>query len=360
MKKILFVHEAASQASILSNYLSMSHWKEYSVKHLLYFNHKYYKQWKKWIQINLWLNINDLNNKLNKILAWMKIIIFLVKNSKLIFDADIIHFFAWSTFLPQNLDLFFLKKIMRKKIIMEFNWSDVRKPNHSNQINKFFKFWTWWYYNNDFIVDKKIKKIDKYTDKIIVPYYELYYNVVWSISNQDKISVLYHIIDSSFIFSWKIIKNPNKIKIIHAPTNKWIKWSEYILKIVSELKNKFWNLEYEELTNIPRNTILEKINESDIVIDQLILWDFWVFSLESMYNNKITLCYLLDEVKNKYPSELPIINVNINNLEKKLEEIILNIATYREIWNKWNDYVIKNHSEEVIWRQYIDIIEKRL
>lgn len=357
MKKtnILFVHEAASQASILSNYLYNNFWSEFNINHILYFDHKYYKKWNPNIIKNLGLTSIDVKNTVWKILSWFKILFFILKNSKIILMADVIHFFAWSTFLPKNIDLFFLRKIMKKKIIMEFNWSDVRKPDLSKKINPFFIYWKWGYCNSDYYVDKKIKKIDKYVDKIIVPYFELFFNVNSSIKNENKIEILFHIIDEDFLFNTSKNEN-NKIKIIHAPSNKWIKWSEYIIKIIKNLQKKYENIYYEELTNIPRNTILEKIWESDIVIDQLILWDFWVFSLESMYNNKITLCYLLDTVLNKYSKELPIINVNINNLELKLEDIILNIDDYKKIWNKWKKYIDKYNSENVIWKKYIKII----
>lgn len=358
MKKqnILFVHEAASQAMTLSNFLHSHHADDFNVRHFLYFEHKYYKKWDRSILSSLWLWVDNVSTKFWKILSWARIIFFLLRNIPVILRADVIHFFAGSSFLPGNRDLFFLKKILRKKVIMEFNGSDVRKPELSGKHNPYFNRGIGGYYFSDSIVDAKVQKIEKYSDFIIVPYHELYANVASSVLDEWKLKVLYHIIDADFY--WEDTRDSNNIRIIHAPSNKGIKGSEFISSIIKKLQKKYPQIEYRELTNMPREQILREISQGDIIIDQIVLGDFGVFALESMYNNKITLCYLLDFVLKQYPKDLPIVNVDFDTLESKLEEIVLKLPEYKKSAAKWNSYIKVHHIEKVIWEKYIELLRE--
>ena len=58
-------------------------------------------------------------------------------------------------------------------------------------------------------------------------------------------------------------------------------------------------------------------------MDQFILGSFGVSSIEVMALGKPVLCYIMDQVEINLPEACPIINANLDNLESKLEQLIL-------------------------------------
>lgn len=360
MKNILFVHEVASQAEILSKAILKSNlW--FNIKRILYFNHKYYKQAEKEDNILISANLDiDLYKKSffwRLIISW-RLIIFLIQNINIILKADIIHFFSWSSFLPLNIDLFFLKKIFKKKIIMEYNGSEIRQPNFSNKINIFYKLSEWCHYFSDSIVKKRLKRNIKYCDKIILPYPELFLqanNILWK---SNKLIILPHIIDYQFLKNIDKQKNIwDKIKILHAPSNLNTKWTMYIREIIKLLKLKYNFIDYKEITNKKREDIFKEFKNTDIVIDQMLIWDFWIFALEAMSAWVITISYLLDQVEKSYPKNLPIINANLFTLYSKIEKLILDKNQINIIGKKSQEYVFDNHSEDVIFKKYKELLD---
>lgn len=360
-KNILFVHEVASQAEILWNAIFYWNLGPYNIKRIIYFNHKYYKQTEKEndILISADLNINAYKNWfLWKITTAIKLIVFLFMNLNIILKADIIHFFSGSTFLPKNIDLFFLKVILKKKIIMEYNGSEIRQPDFSKNLNIFYQLSEGCHYFSDNTVKKNLLRNIKYMDKVILPYPEVFLqikNIIWK---SNKLVMLPHIIDYTFLqkYSWIQYKN-SSFKILHAPSNLNTKWTKFIREVVKNLKLKYNFINYVEITNKSRKEVFLELNNTDLVIDQMLIWDFWIFALESMGVWIATISFLLDEVIKEYPSDLPIINANLLTLYSKIEELILDRNLTYLIWQRSRKYVHDNHSEPIILEKYKEILD---
>lgn len=59
------------------------------------------------------------------------------------------------------------------------------------------------------------------------------------------------------------------IKIVHCPSHRASKGSTEIKNAVFELKNKYQNIEYIELSQVPNHVVISTIAQADLVIDQL-------------------------------------------------------------------------------------------
>jgi len=365
-KNILFVHEVASQAEILSSYLIEKYSDIYDVKRIIYFNHKYYKTLKYPETVfDAWCDIGEYK----KWFLWQlktswKLLSFLWKHKRIILQADVIHFFSGSSFFPKNIDIFFLKFFLKKKIIMEYNGSEMRQPLYSQSINIFYRLSEGCHYFNDKQVKKKLLKIHNYFDVIIVPYPELILqikNIIFN-STDKKIQFLPHIIDippeKNMRYLWKIKEDFSQtFTIIHAPSNKNTKGSVYIQKIVHDLQKKYPYVIYKELHNIPREEVLREIKNADCVIDQMLIGDIWIFALEALAYGTPVFAFLLEEVYENYPKDFPVINANLLNLFIQLESFLRKSLQDRIIISDTSrNYTEKNHSLEIIWEKYRNII----
>lgn len=134
----------------------------------------------------------------------------------------------------------------------------------------------------------------------------------------------------------------NVVKIVHAPSDEGIKGTKFIIHAIEQLKKKNLNFEFEIIKDRPNNETIEIIRSADILIDQMVAGWYGLISVEAMALGKTVVCFLRDELYNYFP-DIPIINLNPDNLAEGLEKIILEkdkLASYGE---KGRKYVEKYH-----------------
>lgn len=136
-----------------------------------------------------------------------------------------------------------------------------------------------------------------------------------------------------------------KIKIVHIPSDDGIKGTNYVTEAIEKLKNENLNFEFELIRNKPHDEVKEIIRNADILIDQMVAGWYGLISIESMALGKTTVCYLRDELYNYIP-DIPIINLNPDNLAEGLKKLITEkekLSGYgkagRKYTEKYHDYI---------------------
>jgi len=268
---------------------------------------------------------------------------------KVIKNYDIFHFHFSKTFFSSNFDVLLLK-CFKKKIIMHFWGDDVRLYSIAQKYNKYLTM---------FPVDrkgekkkkKKLKKICKYVDAVIVADAELF-NYVKIFSN--KIFFLPQVIK---VEDYKVVypdPEKKKIKIVHAPSFRKIKGTEIIVKVINDLKRKY-DFEFILLQNTPNRKLLEILTEADIIIDQILLGTYGIFSIESMACGKPVICYINNYYRKMYPKDLPIISANPDNIREILEDLIKDGKKREKIGIKSRKFVENYHNAERVVGKLINI-----
>ena len=116
-----------------------------------------------------------------------------------------------------------------------------------------------------------------------------------------------------------------KIKIIHAPTNRYYKGSKKIIEIGNQLMNTY-NVDFELIENEDHKMLMNKKMNCDILIDQIGDrggWGYGMSSVESMAMGTCCATQINDKLHNMIPDH-PFINITENNIYKKLSEVIEN------------------------------------
>jgi hypothetical protein len=123
----------------------------------------------------------------------------------------------------------------------------------------------------------------------------------------------------------EILKN-DKLTICHAPTKRYLKGTEYLLKAVDELKAKF-DFNFLLIENKPHKEVINiKKQKCDVLIDQLT--DFGGFgygmnSMECLSMGIPSITYINSQYE-KFLKKHPFINANKDNIKEVLEKILRN------------------------------------
>ena len=120
-------------------------------------------------------------------------------------------------------------------------------------------------------------------------------------------------------------KNTNElIRIVHAPSKRKSKGTEYVLKALQELKKKYDNIEFVLVEGKTQKEAREIYKTADIIVDQLHIGTYGVFAIEGMALGKPVITYINEMMKERLPSDLPIVSAGADTIKEVLEQLILN------------------------------------
>lgn len=272
----------------------------------------------------------------------------LVEEIKDLFICDIFHFHYGQT-LMYNSDLAILK-FFRKKIFMEFHGSDLRDTIRAHEINPY-----------DIETEqgltprhqKLILSACKFADGIILHDDEL---IPYLPENHPPIFVVPLRIDPYDIaVSEQTYKN-EKITIVHAPTNRQLKGSDYIEDAIHDLQQEI-DINYVRVENMKRKEAFDIYQNADIIIDQIRIGTYGVFAIEGMAMAKPVITYLMPSMELALPEELPIVSANKDTIKQKLKELISNEEARKSIGEKGRIYAETYHDYRINSKLLLDIYQ---
>jgi glycosyltransferase involved in cell wall biosynthesis len=262
---------------------------------------------------------------------------------RLIRDFDVFHFVYGTSILPFHIDVYILK-LFRKKIVMNFVGSDIR-PRKIPEI-----------YTNERMINKK---------KRVVKFWEKYADAIISFpENSQLLTKKYYIITSGYDLEYwkpftssKFKKDNGKILIIHAPSHRGKKGTEYVIEAIDKLIKEGYKIEFKLLENLSNSEVREWVNISDIAIDQLLLGWHGTFAVESMALAKPTLCYINEEWKREveYAKNLPLVNTTPDTIYDNLKLLIENPDLRKELGEKSRKYVEEVHDSKKVAKQLLEL-----
>lgn len=264
---------------------------------------------------------------------------------------DTFHFHFGETFYPDKRDLKVLKAA-GKKLIMQHRGSEVRSLKKAKSFNNTFvktkPSWT------EEKIHKNLTLLSKYIQTAVVLDYELLPYVKPYYKN---VIVLPRIIEETRIKP-QFPDSKNKPLVIHAPSNREIKGTEFILAAVDKLRDEGFEFDFKLIEKLPRKEAMKIYEDSTIVIDQLRIGAFGNFSLEAMAMGKPVICYIRPDLVGKYSSDLPIINANPDNIYEVLKNTLTENEKWAEIGRKGRQYVEKHHNADLVINKLLKIYAK--
>lgn len=274
----------------------------------------------------------------------MKELDFLAKNT------DIFHFHNANTFFHDFADLPLLKEL-GKKMVMHHWGSDVRTVNMVNRLNPYPLPPT---YYSDKEIHKQLTILSKNIDTAIVQDYEAYSYVKDYYKKVFVLPLVCNIQD--FQVSYPSVTNYNPL-IIHAPTNRSFKGSDYVEAAINEIQGK-GKFTFQILEKMSHDKALAMYMKADIIIDQLLCGTYGMLSVEAMAMGKPVIAFIRDDVRAKFPEDLPIVQATPENLADVLLDLIQTPERRHKIGKSGRWYVEKYHSAEQVTNELLKIYEQ--
>ena len=263
---------------------------------------------------------------------------------------DIIHFHFGGTLLPRYLDLPLLR-LLGKKMVMNYWGSEIRLKRIAMENNPYYP--TENHLGDDDKKARRLQQVSRHIKVAVVADYELYayvapyFEQVWIIPQAINTETLQPAFPQT---------DKHAPVVVHAPSRKDIKGTHYIEKAVSRLKKRY-QFEFRLLHKMTNQEVRNALKEADIVVDQLLLGAYGIASVEAMALGKPVLCYIRDDLIDKYPKDLPIVNANPDTIEQELEKLLSNPQLRAEIGERSRMFVERYHDSRAVARKLIKLYE---
>jgi hypothetical protein len=267
------------------------------------------------------------------------------------------HYFIFLSPNPLLTNFYDIKIFMffRKKMMLIFVGCDARIPekvtkykwNPCINCNQEYKDFV-----GCIIQEKKeiIKQVESLFDIIVCP------QEASGFLKRTYVAAYFPINLESYILPEKYKVLNSKIKILHAPSNKGVKGTKYIYETIDRLKRNY-DFEFELVSNVTVQKVYESILSSDIIIDQMLVGFYGLFSIEAMALSKPVICYIRDDIWENIKNDCPIYNANPDNLFEVLENILKNPERLKEAGMLSRLYVEKYHDAKKIASQYYQLFQ---
>lgn len=153
--------------------------------------------------------------------------------------------------------------------------------------------------------------------------------------------------------------NISKPLIVHSPSATVAKGTEFVLKVISNLKKRY-EFDFVLISGEGRERNFEILKNADIYLDQFILGHYGMAAVEAMAFGKPVLCYLKDNYYGENINNIPIINTKVENLEEKISILIENPDLRQKIGQKSREFVNLVHNADIWADEFIKIYSQML
>ena len=154
------------------------------------------------------------------------------------------------------------------------------------------------------------------------------------------------------------------IRVIHAPNHRAFKGTEFVTDSIEELRSEGWDIELDLLEGAPHQTVLERMAEADIAIDQLIYAGYGLFGIEAMAAGLPVIAnidsqpFRLLMTRYSFLSECPIVSATPETLTLRLRDLLADREALRSLGQRGHAYARQFHSYEswfALWQVFEDL-----
>lgn len=290
---------------------------------------------------------------------------------KALFRYDVFHFYFGTSFWLTGLDLPLLR-LFGKKIVMTYCGSEVRligpvESKRNPYYKEIFDHPGSGWFKRQFDFRKNFPNNDGRKMRMMRWHRRWVHKFI---AIRDNYAYANHVIPAEKIVSDILINNisvsepmpwtptgNDKVTIVHAPTNKKLKGTAIIEGALEKLREKGLEFEYVPIVGKPFETAKQMTLDADVVIDQVLLGGVGSVTIEAMSYAKPVAVFLLPEVMEKHCPDLPIWNINPDDITEKLEMLIRDAALRAQLGKAGAAYIGKYYDREMLARKMIELYQ---
>jgi len=251
------------------------------------------------------------------------------------------------------LDFALLKKA-GKKIIITYQGDDARQKDFFQSHFGQGPYPAQTYSSKDYLMDwrrrKRIQKVNKYADHI----FALNPDLLYVLPPRAEFQPYSFEMPKETIISKK---SNRRFKIIHAPSHRFAKGTDEIIKAITKLQKKY-PIDFTLVEKLRRNQAEKFYRDADLAIDQVIVGWYGFFAVEMMNRGVPVVAYLRKEDLMKFVpfyKEVPILNANKNDLCNVISKFLDNPSERKNISEKSQRFVASYHDSMKIAQRITDV-----
>ena len=256
----------------------------------------------------------------------------------LLAEYDVFHFHFGLTIMPHFWDLPVLAAT-GKRMAMHFWGSDIRRLSIAAQGNPYVERIGPTDSEQEARTLRTVRKLGRLIKTAFVADEELAQYI------RDEFQQVIRVpqaIDLSMYPFLPPSKTSGRPLVVHAPSRRAIKGTSYVLEAVEKLSEQY-DFDFVLLEGKNHAEALSVYQRADVVIDQLLLGTYGILAVESMALGKPVLSYIREDIREKYPPDLPILSCNPDNIYQQLRELLEDGEMRNQIGHKGREYVVANH-----------------
>lgn len=268
----------------------------------------------------------------------------------------------WKLFLKQKVfnhfELIDLKyaSLIGKKIFVTCQGDDVRLGEFCRKKFEihFVNFVEEGYYTSETDKYKKdrIKVFEKFADEI----FSLNPDLLYVLPKRAKFMPYAGVEMKEWTPCWPPKEDDFIPHIVHAPSNREVKGTKYILDAIDRLKAEGCVFKFTMIEGISNSEAKKIYTECHILIDQLLAGFYGALSVELMSLGKPVICYIREEdmlfLPHSMYEDMPIINASPNTIYDVLKEwVTVRRGELHERGKKSREYVERWHDPMKIARK---------
>lgn len=142
------------------------------------------------------------------------------------------------------------------------------------------------------------------------------------------------------------------LKITHPCAND-SKGTEFIELVMNRLWKEGYHFEYERIENFSHTDTLRKMQESDIIIDQLLHGSYGIVSIEAMALGKPVISHLRKDLKSTYDPTIPVISANPATLYCNLIPLLEDAGIRESTGEAGRKFVEEHHHSDAVKNKLI-------
>lgn len=274
---------------------------------------------------------------------------------KALMTCDVFIFLFGTRFLPRYLDYAILK-IFGKCVVSVFLGNDIRY---------------WYAYEQEmrllgleselapYLKYRKTYSGDFFRTKIsMVRHAERYANVILSQPGMGQLQIRPYMrtnipLDlSQYCFH---VANRERPLVLHAPSDRGVKGTEYVLAAVRRLEQEGVSFEFRLIEGMANEELRRLLAQSDIVVDEIFDNIFGTLTLEALACGNVVLARY-DPSYAHVPSDCPVVNVTMETLTDQLRRVIIDRAWRHQLACAGREYVERHHSHVRVAQQVLSYL----
>ena len=140
----------------------------------------------------------------------------------------------------------------------------------------------------------------------------------------------------------EFVAKAGKLKVLYAPSKSWIKGGPKVDEVLQSMSERGL-IDYLRITSVPADDMPTFVKSADIVIDQFALGAYGAMAVQAMAAGKVVIGHVAPWVRERIPSEVPIVESTVDQIEEVVLRLASDEAAREEIGIQGKQFVTKFH-----------------